>query len=213
MVLKAPPHPLLNVSHALRFYVPILTWVAAASHCFSCCCWWQQQQLQLQNGLCREGGRKGGGRGLGLASCSWRCEALSKFIQFKRRFLFPVSSFYVFPLPVVLHLSPGTCCCCCCMLHVASAKWLGERERERWAGEREEKEAWENKLRLRTRSISSQIANRAAHATFSGSNNMLPLLLLLLPLLATVANVLSTEFALTAAAKIFHFKFAMREGE
>lgn len=129
MVLKAPPHPLLNVSHALRFYVPILTWVAAASHCFSCCCWWQQQQLQLQNGLCKEGGRKGGGRGLGLASCSWRCEALSKFIQFKRRFLFPVSSFYVFSLPVVLHLSPGTCCCC--MLHVASAKWLGERERER----------------------------------------------------------------------------------
>lgn len=44
---------------------------------------------------------------------------------------------------------------------------------------------------------------------------MLPLLLLLLllPLLATVANVLSTEFALTAAAKIFHFKFAMRDGE
>lgn len=79
--------------------------------------------------------RGGEGRGLGLASCSWRCEALSKFIQFKRRFLFPVSSFYVFSLPVVLHLSPGTCCCCC-MLHVASAKWLRERERERGMGGR-----------------------------------------------------------------------------
>lgn len=75
---------------------------------------------------CEERGSVGGGRGLGLASSSWRCEALSKFIQFKRRFLFPVSSFYVFSLPVVLHLSPGTCCCC--MLHVASAKWVREKE-------------------------------------------------------------------------------------
>lgn len=85
----------------------------------------------------QRGGVWEGGRGLGLASSSWRCEALSKFIQFKRRFLFPVSSFYVFSLPVVLHLSPGTCCCCCCMLHVASAKWVREREREMEEGEKE----------------------------------------------------------------------------
>lgn len=44
------------------------------------------------------------------------CARLSKFIQFKKAISVSSFKFLCFSLPVVLHLSLGTCCLCTCSM-------------------------------------------------------------------------------------------------